>query len=119
MEKQGKYTLKKELALCFTLILIGFLDWLTTVLGLVYFGAVEVNPLFAGLTETNILAFSGVKLSVAVLVGLMFYKAYMIEGTPRINSGLEKRFIDSGCFISLIALTVVVTNNILAVVRIL
>jgi len=38
MEKQGKYTLKKELALCFTLILIGFLDWLTTVLGLVYFG---------------------------------------------------------------------------------
>jgi hypothetical protein len=101
------------------LVLMGFLDWLTTILGLVYFGAVEVNPLFAGLTETNILAFSGVKLSVAVLVGLMFYKAYMIEGTPRINLGLEKRFIDSGCFVSLMALTAVVTNNILAVVRIL
>ncbi len=55
----------------------------------------------------------------AVLVGLMFYKVYMIESTPRINSGLEPHFIDSGCFISLIALSALVTNNILAVVRIL
>ncbi len=116
MKSRGKYTLKQELLLCLLLILMGFLDWLTTVLGVLYFGAVEINPLFAGITQASILAFSGIKLSTAVLVGFLFYKAYDIEEMPRFNSHLGKRFLESGYFVSLMVLTAVVTNNVIAVV---
>jgi hypothetical protein len=110
---------KKELVLCLVLILMGFLDWLTTVLGVLYFGAVEINPLFAGIIPSNIMAYSGIKLATAVLIGFLFYKGYAIGKTPRINSHLEKLFLESGYFASLMALTVVVANNIIAVVRVL
>jgi hypothetical protein len=95
---------------------MGIIDWLTTIVGVLYFGATEINPLFAGLTQTNLLAFSGIKLSITLLVGFLFYKAYAIEKTPRENSRLEKRFLQSGYLLSLTALTVVVANNIIAVV---
>ncbi len=98
---------------------MGFLDWLTTILGVLYFGAVEINPLFAGIIDSNILVYSGIKLSTAVLIGFMFYKGYAIEKTPGINSHLGKLFIESGYFVSLMALTAVVANNIIAVVRVL
>jgi hypothetical protein len=108
---------KKELLFCFALILMGILDWLTTVTGVLCFGAVEINPLFAGLTKVNILAFSSIKLSIVVLVGFLFYKADRIEKMLRGNSRLGKRFLDSGYFVSLMTLTVAVTNNIITVVR--
>jgi len=98
---------------------MGFLDWLTTVLGILYFGAVEINPLFAGIIDSNILVYSGIKLSTAVLIGFLFYKGYAIEKTLGINSYLGKIFIESGYFVSLMALTAVVANNIIAVVRVL
>jgi len=98
---------------------MGFLYWLTTVLGILYFGAVELNPLFAGIIDSNILVYSGIKLSTSVLIGFLFYKGYTIEKTLGINSHLGKLFLGSGYFASLMALTVVVANNIIAVVRIL
>jgi hypothetical protein len=98
---------------------MGFLDWLTTVLGVLYFGAVEINPLFAGIIDSNILVYSGIKLSIAVLIGFLFYKGYAIEKKPGINSHLGKLFLSSGYFASLMALTVVVANNIIAVTGVL
>jgi hypothetical protein len=98
---------------------MGFLDWLTTVLGVLYFGAVEINPLFAGIIDSNILVYSGIKLSAAVLIGFLFYKGYAIGKTPGINLHLGKLFLGSGYFASLMALTFVVANNIIAVVRVL
>ena len=98
---------------------MGFLDWLTTVLGVLYFGAVEINPLFAGIIHSNIMAYSGIKLATAVLIGFLFYKGYAIGKTLRINSHLGKLILESGYFASLMALTVVVANNIIAVVRVL
>jgi hypothetical protein len=98
---------------------MGFLDWLTTVLGVLYFGAMEINPLFAGIIDSNILIFSGIKLAATVLIGFLFYKGYTIEKTPGINSHLGTLFLSSGYFASLMALTVVVANNIIAVVRVL
>jgi len=108
--------LKKEIVFCFALILMGFLDWVTTVTGILCFGAVEINPLFAGLTKANILVYSGIKLSAVVLVGFLFYKAGKIEKMLS-NSHFGKRFLESGYFISLMTLTAVVTNNIITVVR--
>jgi hypothetical protein len=107
---------KKELVLCLVLILTGFLDWLTTILGVLYFGAVEINPLFAGIIDSNLLVYSGIKLSAAAHIGFLFYKGYAIEKTRGINSPLGKRFLGSGYFASLMALTVVVANNIIAVI---
>jgi hypothetical protein len=98
---------------------MGFLDWLTTVLGVLYFGAVEINPLFAGIIDSNILVYSGIKLSAVVLIGFLFYKGYAIEKTLGINLHLGKLFIESGYFVSFMALTAVVANNIIAVVRVL
>ena len=65
---------KKELLFCSALILMGILDWLTTVTGILCFGAVEVNPLFAGLTKTNILVCSEIKLSIVYLQEFCFIK---------------------------------------------
>jgi hypothetical protein len=108
---------KKELLFCFALILMGVLDWLTTVTGVLCFGAVEINPLFTGLTKANILVYSEIKLAIVVLTGFLFYKADKIEKMLRGNSHLVKRFLESGYFVSLMALTVAVTNNIITVVR--
>jgi len=109
---------KKELLFCSVLILMGILDWLTTVTGVLCFGAVEINPLFAGLTKVNILVYSGIKLSIVVLTGFLFYKADKIEKMLRGNSHLGKRFLEAGYFASFMILTAVVTSNIITVVRV-
>jgi len=96
---------------------MGFLDWVTTVLGVHFFAAMEINPLFAGIIDSNILIFSFIKLLTAVLIGLVFYQGYALE-TTGITSNLGKRFLESGYYVSLMALTVVVTNNMIAVVRV-
>jgi hypothetical protein len=109
---------KKELLFCSVLILMGILDWFTTVTGILCLGAVEINPLFAGLTKVNILVYSGIKLSIVVLVGFLFYKADKIEKMLRGNSHLGKRFLEAGYFVSFMILTAVVTSNIITVVRV-
>ena len=58
-----------------SLILMGSMDWLTTIIGIVYFGAVEGNPVLAEITQTSLLLFTVIKLSTTVMVGLLFYKA--------------------------------------------
>jgi hypothetical protein len=118
LKSGGTSTFKQELVPCLVLISMGFLDLLTTVLGVQYFGAVEINPLFAGIINSNILVYSGIKLSTAVLIGFLFYQGYANE-TLRINSNLGKRFLQSGYYVSLMALTVVVTNNMIEVARVL
>ena len=98
---------------------MGVLDWLTTVLGVLYFGAMELNPLFAGIINSNILVYSGIKLATAILIGFLFYKGYAIEKASGNNSHLGKLCLGSGYFASLAVLTVVVANNIIAVVSLL
>jgi len=110
--------LKKEVLFGFALILMGTLDWVTTVTGTLWFGAVEVNPLFAGLTQTNILLFSVVKLTAVVLTGCLFYKADKIVEVVKSNSHLGKRILESGYAVALMTLTVAVTNNMITVARV-
>ena len=54
---------------------MGSMDWLTTIIGIVYFGAVESNPFMAGLTSASLVTFTAVKLTTTVFVALLFYKA--------------------------------------------
>jgi hypothetical protein len=109
---------KKELVFCLSLILMGFLDWLTTIIGILYFGAVEINPLFAGMTKASILAYSGIKLSVVVLTGFLFYEADKFEKMLRGNSHFGKRFLELGYLVSFMTLTFVVTSNIITVTQV-
>ena len=104
---------------CIILTSLGLADLITTIVGVTYFGAVEANPLFAGLTQTNLPAFAAIKLATVLLIGYLFYRASQIEGTPQAGFQLEKRFLQSGYVISLTVLTAVVTNNIIAVVALL
>ena len=106
---------KKELLLCFALILMGAIDCVTTVTGTICFGAVEINPLFAELTKTNILLFSVIKLATVVLTGLLFYKADTIVKMAKGSSQSVKHVLHSGYAISLIMFTAAVTNNIITV----
>ncbi len=57
------------------LILAGSMDWLTTVIGLNYFGAVEANPFISGVAHQNLFAFTAIKLLTTLMVGLIFYQA--------------------------------------------
>ena len=106
----------KAVLFCTTLILIGTADWITTIVGIVFFGASETNPLLA-LTQSNLFIFSFIKLSAVILAGLVFYKA---ETKSKIHnvSPFTKNLLNSGYIISLFTLTAVVANNITSIVRI-
>jgi len=54
--------------------MMGSIDWLTTVIGIAYFGAVEGNPFIASLANTNLAAFTVLKLGTAFFVALLFYQ---------------------------------------------
>jgi len=56
-------------------ILMGSMDWLTTIIGIAYFGAIESHPFLAEITRTSLPAFTAIKLSTTIIVGLLFYKA--------------------------------------------
>ncbi len=109
---------KKEVLFCTTLILIGTIDWLTTTIGVVFFGATETNPLLAGLTQSNMLIFSAVKLSAVILAGLVFYKAETKTKISNQISPFAKNLLNSGYVISLFTLTALVANNITAIARV-
>ena len=58
-----------------SLILMGSMDWLTTIVGIAYFDAVEGNPFLADITQVSLPLFTVIKLATTVMVGLLFYKA--------------------------------------------
>ena len=55
------------------LILLGSMDCLTTVVGTLYFGTLELNPLIAWLVNTNLPAFVAIKLAVTVSAGCFLF----------------------------------------------
>ena len=102
---------KKEVIFCTVLVLIGTLDWLTTIVGIVFFGATENNPLLANFTQTNMLLFSTIKLTAITITGLIFYKAGTRTKFSSEISPFAKKFLKSGYVICLFALSAVVLNN--------
>jgi hypothetical protein len=102
---------KKALFFCTTIILIGTLDLLTTIVGIVFFGATENNPLLANFTQTNMLLFSALKLTAVTITGLLFYKAETKTKLSNEISPSLKKLVNSGYIICLFALSAVVLNN--------
>lgn len=57
------------------LVAMGSMDLLTTIVGVVHFGAVECNPLLAGILNTNLTSFIALKVAATIFAGLLFYQA--------------------------------------------
>ena len=101
------------------LILMGSMDWLTTVIGIVYFGAVEGNPFFSEIARTNLPAYTAIKLSTAVFVGFLFYQAEksLSRAQDQSSRGFTwTRYLLRGAYVgSAIFLFIAVLNNIVNV----
>jgi hypothetical protein len=110
--------LKKELLLFSAIILLGVLDWLTTVTGVFFLGAAEANPLLSGLTKSSMIIFSVVKLSAVLLVGFAFYRALEISKSRTNDWHLTKRFLYGGYSVTFLVLTGVVASNMIAIFRV-
>jgi len=110
-----KYLISNKALFCFPLILIGFLDLVTTIVGVAFFGATEVNPLFSGLIQTNIMLFLVIKASTVMLTGVLFYKGASIAETSHDGPNYGPRFLEIGYFTSLTLLTFIAANNILTI----
>ena len=104
---------------CLSFVLMGSMDWLTTVIGIAYFGAVEGNPFLAEITRTSLPAFTAIKLSTTIIVALLFYKAEKtLLVTQDKNSGSFRwaRIILRGVYITAtVFLLFVVLNNLIVV----
>ena len=72
---EGVYMLKTEVFPSFLIIFMGSIDCLTTVIGVLYFGAAELNPFLAGIVSTNIGAFLVVKLAATILIAFTYILA--------------------------------------------
>jgi membrane protein DedA with SNARE-associated domain len=104
------------------LVFMGSMDCLTTVIGTVYFGTQELNPLIAGLVNTNLLAFVIIKLAVTFSVGIIFVLAERALNNP--NNPHDKSF--KVAYVTLrvasvgivVFLFLVVLNNVIVLLRI-
>jgi hypothetical protein len=97
------------------------MDWLTTIIGILYFGAVEGNPFIADVARTSLPAFTAIKISTTILVGLWFYKAERILLRTQDKNSRSFRctcIILKGAYIAAtVLLLIAVLNNLIVVVR--
>ena len=105
------------------LILMGSMDCLTTVIGVLYFGTVEINPFIAGLVNTNMPAFVVIKLTVTVMAALVFVfaeKTLLKLPNHEAKSFLNAQRVLKTAYIAIVLfLVIVVANNILVILRML
>ena len=105
-----------------TLILMGYMDWLTTIIGIFYFGAVEANPFFVEMTRTNLVAFTAVKLMTTIFVGLLYYlgeRMLLRLKDRKSGSFLCARIIlRAGFVVTTVILLSAILNNIIVIGRI-
>jgi hypothetical protein len=62
------YAARIELLPSFVLVLMGSMDCLTTVIGVIYFGAAELNPILSGVVHSSIVAFMVLKLTATLCI---------------------------------------------------
>jgi hypothetical protein len=108
---------KIQAIICSALFLLGVVDLLTTVVGVTGKGAIEVNPLFATLTQTNIIAFISLKILTVLFTGFMFLGAGRIDKTSSSNF-IGRYFMISASTASCFIMTAVVANNVLVLLKI-
>jgi hypothetical protein len=100
---------------------MGSMDWLTTIIGIVYFGAVEGNPFLADITGTSLPAFTAIKLSTTVIVGLLFYKAektlLRTQDKNHRSFRCARIILRVAYILAIVLLLLAVLNNLIVVVK--
>jgi hypothetical protein len=94
------------------IILLGSLDWLTTIIGIASNGSIEINPLLSGLTKSSMVVFSIVKLSADVVAAFAFYKAEAISIGQTV-----KNFLNGAFSVTCLIFVTVVVSNLLTITR--
>ena len=104
------------------LIFMGSMDCLTTVVGTLFFGTQELNPLISGLVSTNLPAFVIIKLAVTVSVGLVFVfaeRTLMHSGDVGEKSFKVAYMTLQAAYVGIILfLALVVINNIIVLLQV-
>lgn len=101
---------------------MGSLDCLTTLVGTLYFGTSELNPLIAMLLNSNVSAFVFVKLGVTVAVAAIFLLAYrvLLSSAEKETKSFKvaNRILNGAYYGISIFLVAVVTNNVIVLVQV-
>ena len=116
-EKANMFTIRAVPSLA--LVLAGSLDWLTTIVGIGCFGAVESNPFMAGIAGASLPAFTVVKLAATMFAGLLFYQGEKLLFRAQNRDSWCFRCTHVGLRIACVAATaflmLAVVNNLLVV----
>ena len=103
------------------MVFSGTMDWLTTIIGIFFFGAVESNPFMVGFTANGLFTFTVVKLSITFVVAFLFHKAdkaLLTEMNRKSRSFTFSRIMLKGAYIMSTALLIAaVLNNLTVVLR--
>ena len=120
-KREGVHMLKTEVVLGFLLIVMGSIDCLTTVIGVLYAGASELNPFMTGIVSTNIGAFLVVKIAATTFTAFTYILANRTlmktrdKSTKSFKYSLKLIRVAYGGII--VFLVIVVTNNFLILLR--
>jgi len=118
-KREGAHMLKTQAFPSFLLIIMGSIDCLTTVIGVLYFGATELNPFLAGIISTNIQAFIAIKIVATVFLGLTFILANKFLKTMNRNSkscSYFSKLVKIAYAGMILFLIIVVANNLLILI---
>jgi len=113
--------LKTGVVTGFLLILMGSIDCLTTIIGVLYSGAKELNPFIAGIVSTNIGAFLVLKIASTILIAATYLAANRI--LMQMSNKNDKSFTISFKMLRyayaglVVFLTITVANNLLILMR--
>ncbi len=99
----------------YIIVLMGTIDALTTVIGTLYFGATELNPLMTSIINTNIAGFLILKLLASFCIGgtYVLVKRILNDATDKSSKTYkyESRLMKIAYTIVIVSLIIVVTNN--------
>ena len=97
------------------LVLMGIIDCVTTVIGVMFSGASEANPIMSGIVSSNIDAFMVIKIVATAFTAFTYLyanKLLMKSSNKAAKSFKVSRNLLNICYIGIIGfLFVVITNN--------
>jgi membrane protein DedA with SNARE-associated domain len=111
----------REIIPSLLLILMGVIDCVTTVIGVVYSGAKELNPIMAGMASTDIGAFLVVKIAATLFIAFTYILANRTLLKTKNKSSRAFKYSDRLIKVAyvgiMIFMIIVVTNNLLVLMK--
>jgi Domain of unknown function (DUF5658) len=113
--------LKKEVIPSLLILLMGTLDCVTTVIGVAYSGAKELNPAMAIIVDSNVGAFLVVKIAATIFMAVSYvFARQILQHMPNKNGkaffysikALTLAYVGLICFLAL-----AVVNNLLILMK--